>query len=136
MAAAESSKIQVKKRVEVSPEDDMNDPMVRRIRAQIAQQWLDEKQNPPNPQTTRTTMKDILPGMPPPDLVPAKKKGGMVEGMDKAQDKAMIVKAFKQHDAQEHKGGKGTTLKLAKGGSASARADGCAQRGKTKGKFV
>jgi hypothetical protein len=40
------------------------------------------------------------------------------EGMksDKAQDKAMIKKAFKQHDAQEHKGGKGTTLKLKKGG--------------------
>ena len=36
--------------------------------------------------------------------------------MDMAQDKAMIKKAFKQHDAQEHKGGKGTTLKLAKGG--------------------
>jgi len=36
--------------------------------------------------------------------------------MDKAQDKAMIKKAFKQHDMQEHKGGKGTSLKLAKGG--------------------
>ena len=41
------------------------------------------------------------------------KKGGMAcksEGgkMDKAQDKAMIKKAMKQHDAQEHKGGKGT----------------------------
>jgi len=36
--------------------------------------------------------------------------------MDKAQDKAMIKKAFKQHDMQEHKGGKGTTLKLKKGG--------------------
>jgi len=35
---------------------------------------------------------------------------------DKAQDKAMIKKAFKQHDAQEHKGGKGTSLKLKKGG--------------------
>ena len=35
---------------------------------------------------------------------------------DLAQDKAMIKKAFKQHDAQEHKGGKGTTLKLKKGG--------------------
>jgi hypothetical protein len=135
MAAAESSKIQVKKRVEVSPEDDMHDPMVRRIRAQIAQQRLDERQNPTNPQTTRNTMKDILPGMPPPDLVPVKKKGGMVEGMDKAQDTAMLVKAFKQHDAQEHKGGKGTTLKLAKGGSASSRADGIAQRGKTRGKM-
>jgi hypothetical protein len=36
--------------------------------------------------------------------------------MDMAQDKAMIKKAFKQHDAQEHKGGKGTNLKLKKGG--------------------
>ena len=35
---------------------------------------------------------------------------------DLAQDKALIKKAFKQHDKQEHKGGKGTTLKLAKGG--------------------
>jgi hypothetical protein len=35
---------------------------------------------------------------------------------DTAQDKAMIKKAFKQHDAQEHKGGKGTTLNLKKGG--------------------
>jgi hypothetical protein len=35
---------------------------------------------------------------------------------DMAQDKAMIKKAFKQHDAQEHKGGKGTMLKLKKGG--------------------
>ena len=56
--------------------------------------------------------------------------------MDKAQDTAMIKKAFKQHDMQEHKGGKGTTLKLAKGGSASARADGCATKGKTKGTMI
>ena len=35
---------------------------------------------------------------------------------DMAQDKALIKKAFKQHDKQEHKGGKGTTLKLAAGG--------------------
>jgi hypothetical protein len=52
--------------------------------------------------------------------------------MDTAQDKAMIKKAFKQHDAQEHKGGKGTSLKLASGGYTKA-ADGCARRGKTKG---
>jgi hypothetical protein len=38
---------------------------------------------------------------------------------DKTQDKAMIKKAFKQHDAQEHKGGKGTSLKLKKGGITS-----------------
>jgi hypothetical protein len=71
------------------------------------------------------------------------KGGGMAKSdmkedtkMDKAQDTAMIKKAFKQHDMQEHKGGKGTTLKLAKGGSASARADGCATKGKTKGTMI
>lgn len=42
-----------------------------------------------------------------------RKEGGK---MDKSQDKAMIKKAFKQHDMQEHKGGKGTSLKLKKGG--------------------
>jgi len=43
---------------------------------------------------------------------------GMKEGgdADMAQDKAMIKKAIKQHDAQEHKGGKGTKLSLKKGG--------------------
>jgi hypothetical protein len=49
-------------------------------------------------------------------------KSDMKEDMklDVAQDKAMIKKAFKQHDMQEHKGGKGTTLKLAKGGKTNA----------------
>jgi hypothetical protein len=47
------------------------------------------------------------PSMAPPPM----KKGG-----DASQDKAMIKKAFKQHDSQEHKGGKGTSLKLKKGG--------------------
>jgi hypothetical protein len=37
---------------------------------------------------------------------------------DMAQDKKLIKKAFKQHDKQEHKGSKGTTLKLKKGGAA------------------
>jgi hypothetical protein len=56
--------------------------------------------------------------------------------MDESQDKAMIKKAFKQHDAQEHKGGKGTTLKLSKGGSFRSSANGCASKGLTKGKMV
>jgi hypothetical protein len=47
--------------------------------------------------------------------MPMRKEGG---AMDKAQDKAMVKKAFKQHDAQEHKGGKGTNLKLRGGGMA------------------
>lgn len=66
-----------------------------------------------------------------------KKKSGMkmAEGgsTDTAQDKAMIKKAFKQHDTQEHKGGKGTSLKLAKGGAFRSAADGVATKGKTKG---
>jgi hypothetical protein len=64
-------------------------------------------------------------------------EGGM---MDKSQDKAMIKKAFKQHDMQEHKGGKGTELKLKRGGMAkkmasggfTRAADGIASKGKTK----
>ena len=71
------------------------------------------------------------------------KGGGMAKSdmkedmaMDKKQDVAMIKKAFKQHDMQEHKGGKGTMLKLSKGGSASARADGCCVKGKTKGTMI
>jgi hypothetical protein len=59
----------------------------------------------------------------------------MAEGgsTDMAQDKAMIKKAFKQHDSQEHKGGKGTDLKLAKGGMFRSSANGIATKGKTKG---
>ena len=38
---------------------------------------------------------------------------------DIKQDKALIKKAFRQHDQQEHKGGKGTKLKLAAGGVTS-----------------
>lgn len=56
--------------------------------------------------------------------------------MDKSQDKAMIKKAFKQHDMQEHKGGKGTSLKLAKGGTFRASANGVATKGKTNGTMV
>ena len=39
---------------------------------------------------------------------------------DKKQDVALIKKAFKQHDKQEHKGGNGTALKLNKGGKTDA----------------
>ena len=79
------------------------------------------------------------PGMP-------MKKGGMAKD-DKAQDKAMIKKAMKQHDAQEHKGGKGTKLALKKGGmmkkmaggglaAGHKDANGVAKKGLTKGKMV
>jgi hypothetical protein len=48
-------------------------------------------------------------------------KSDMKEDMkaDKKQDVALIKKAFKQHDMQEHKGGKGTALKLKAGGVTS-----------------
>ena len=71
------------------------------------------------------------------------RSGGMAKSdmkedmaMDKAQDKAMIQKAFKQHDAQEHKGGKGTTLKLSSGGTFRKSANGVATKGLTKGTMV
>jgi hypothetical protein len=59
----------------------------------------------------------------------------------------MIKKAFKQHDAQEHKGGKGTKLALKKGGMAKKMAggglaaghksaNGIAKKGLTKGKEI
>lgn len=70
------------------------------------------------------------------------KGGGMAKSdmkedtkMDMAQDKSMIKKAMKQHGDQLH-GGKQTNLKLSKGGTASARADGCAVKGKTKGTMI
>ena len=62
--------------------------------------------------------------------MPAMKKGG--KAGDKAQDKAMIAKAMKQHDAQEHKGGKGTKLKLATGGVANGMKTG----GKVSGEAI
>ena len=42
---------------------------------------------------------------------------------DMAQDKALIKKAFKQHDKQEHQGGVGTKLKLKKGGPAGVSSE-------------
>ena len=76
-------------------------------------------------------------------------KSDMKEDMkaDIKQDKAIIKKAFKMHDKQEHKGGKGTDLsKLAKGGMAAFKMgavrtaapsrDGIASKGKTKGTMI
>ena len=78
------------------------------------------------------------------ETMATKKMMGEGDMMDKSQDKAMIKKAFKQHDAQEHKGGKGTSLELKRGGMAkkmagggfTRAADGVAQKGKTKGMQV
>jgi len=43
---------------------------------------------------------------------------------DKKQDVKLIKKAFKEHDAQEHKGGKGTKISLSKGGNVKKMAKG------------
>lgn len=82
-------------------------------------------------------------GMSEPGTPAMMKKGGMAKSdskedmkMDMDQDKAMIKKAIKQHDEQEHKGGKGTKLKLAKGGSFRSAANGVAKKGLTKGTMV
>ena len=77
-------------------------------------------------------------GMAQPGTPGMMKKGGKVKKMaeggkaDMDQDKAMIKKAMKQHDEQEHKGGKGTNLKLAKGGSFRSSANGVAKKGLTR----
>jgi hypothetical protein len=66
---------------------------------------------------------------------PAMRKGGMAKKSDIKQDKAMIASAVHKHERAKHKGQPLT--KMAKGGStASKRADGCATKGKTKGRFV
>ena len=66
----------------------------------------------PKMMTTEPSVDEVGKGM---------KRGGKAEGgkANMAQDKAMIKKAMSQHDAQEHKGGKGTNLKLRKGGMSS-----------------
>ena len=69
------------------------------------------------------------------------KGGGMAKSdmkedmkMDLKQDKAMMQKAVNKHESRLHKGA--TMTKLASGGSASSRADGCATKGKTKGTMI
>ena len=69
------------------------------------------------------------------------KGGGMAKSdmkedmkMDLKQDKSMMQKAVNKHESRLHKGQQMT--KLASGGSASSRADGCATKGKTKGTMI
>ena len=63
------------------------------------------------------------------------KEGGAMKN-DMMQDKAMAKKAVGMHESQLHGGKKSNMTKLAKGGSASSRADGCAMKGKTKGTMI
>jgi len=97
----------------------MGNPVAARA---MAAKRMAAKPTPP----TRGLPAPIRPAMPPamPMGRPMMKKGGMAEGgkSDLGQDKAMIKKAFKQHDMQEHKGGKGTSLKLKTGGVSKGQA--------------
>ena len=61
-------------------------------------------------------------------------KGGDMKHEDVKMDEAMMQKAVNKHEGRLHKGQPMT--KLAKGGTASSRADGCATKGKTKGTMV
>ena len=71
------------------------------------------------------------------------KEGGAMKD-DMKQDKAMVKKAVGMHDKQLHDGKKTNLAKLKKGGKASCyagggyvkAADGCAMKGRTKGKMV
>jgi hypothetical protein len=60
------------------------------------------------------------------------KKGGLMKHDDIKQDMPMMKKVAKQEVKAHEK----SMHKMAKGGSASARADGCATKGKTKGKMI
>jgi hypothetical protein len=60
------------------------------------------------------------------------KKGGKVKHDDIKQDMPMMKKVAKQEVKAHEK----SMHKMAKGGSASARADGCATQGKTKGTMI
>ena len=60
------------------------------------------------------------------------KKGGTMKHEDIKQDMPMMKKVAKQEVASHEK----RMHKMAKGGSASARADGCAVKGKTKGTMI
>ena len=62
------------------------------------------------------------------------KEGGIMKHEDVKMDKSMMQKAVNKHEGRLHKGA--TMTKLASGGSASSRADGCATKGKTKGTFI
>ena len=62
------------------------------------------------------------------------KEGGTMKHEDVKMDKAMMQKAVNKHEGRLHKGQPMT--KLASGGSASSRADGCATKGKTKGTMI
>ena len=74
------------------------------------------------------TQADILKGR----GVKAAKKGGLMKHDDIKKDMPMMKKvageAVKGHEKKMHK--------MAAGGSASSRADGCATKGKTKGTMI
>ena len=93
--------------------DDVITPEIRAKRAAMIEEVKDEAKQKAAGNAYDKTMPS-----------PYKKGGSVDKSQDKSQDKAMIKKAFKQHDAQEHKGGKGTSLKLAKGGKARRFAEG------------
>jgi hypothetical protein len=60
------------------------------------------------------------------------KKGGVMKHDDMKQDMPMMKKVAKQEVKAHEK----SMHKMAKGGTASARADGCAVKGKTKGTMI
>lgn len=64
------------------------------------------------------------------------KEGGVMKHSDMSMDKKVVKKAVGMHEKQLHGGKKSDMTKLAKGGSASSRADGCVSKGKTKGTMI
>jgi len=118
--------------------------LMARKRPAMAQKSMPQRPMPPVGGRMGMDNQMMQAGSPEPGTPGMMKKGGKVKKMamggmaknDTAQDKAMIKKAMKQHDAQEHKGGKGTDLKLAKGGTFRKSANGVAKKGLTKGTVI
>jgi hypothetical protein len=63
-------------------------------------------------------------------------EGGAMKHSDMSMDKKVVKKAVGMHEKQLHGNKKSNMTKLAKGGSASSRADGCVSKGKTKGMMI
>ena len=76
------------------------------------------------PMPGRPMAEEVMVAEEAPAGAPTMRKGGKISA----------AKAVHKHERAKHKGQPLT--KLAKGGTASKRADGCATKGKTKGRFV
>jgi hypothetical protein len=98
----------------------------------LARQQQAEKAMKVTPKTGTREVRDTKT-----DTVRSERTMPSPQALQEAADAAMRVKEDMAPTTRTTMGmKKGGCVKMAKGGSASKRADGCAQRGKTRGKMV